>query len=455
MTHFGIICPPYPGHLNPLSALGRELQLRGHRVTVLQISDLEAKVRSEGLEFYPIGQSLYQPGLLKEVFRQLTQHSEIEALQYSVDFCRQMAEIICQDAPDAIRALGIEALLVDQLEPVGETVAEALGLPFVCISNGQAIHRRADVPPFFTAWSYQDSWWARLRNQVAYYILDQSCRPILRVINHYRRQWNLPPYRHIYASLSQLAHLSQQPANFDFPCPNLPKHFHYVGPFRNVSPQAIEFPFERLTGQPLIYASLGSVQNTKQEIFHCIAAACEGLEVQLVITHGGGMSTEAVQSLPGSPLVVEYAPQTKVLAKADLTITHGGMNTVLDSLSHGVPLVVIPITFEQPGTGARVRSTGTGEVIPLKQLSVARLRNTIQRVLTEDAYARNAAKFQQAMQQFNGVKQAVEIIEQVIQPGINTLSTSTSSMSSNSSSGSGPGSGSGFTHQSRQPTRIG
>lgn len=415
MTHFGVICPPYPGHLNPLSALGRELQSRGHRVTFLQISDLERKVRSEGLDFYPIGQSLYQPGSLSETFNQLAKLSEIEALQYSVDFCRHITEIICQDAPNAIRSAGIEALLVDQLEPVGESVAESLGIPFICVSSGQAIHRRSDVPPFFTSWSYQNTWWARLRNQIAYFVLDQSCRPILQVVNHYRRQWNLPPYRNIYASLAKLAHISQQPATFDFPCLNLPNHFHYVGPFRNSSPQSVSFPFERLTGQPLIYASLGSVQNTKQEIFHCIAAACEGLNVQLVIAHGGGMTAEAICSLPGSPLVVEYAPQTEVLAKASLTITHGGMNTVLDSLSHGVPLIVIPITFEQPGTGARVRSTGTGEVIPLKQLNLTRLRTAIQQVLTEERYVRNVLKVQQAMQGVDGAKQAADIIEQAIQ----------------------------------------
>jgi len=39
------------------------------------------------------------------------------------------------------------------------------------------------------------------------------------------------------------------------------------------------------------------------------------------------------------PLVVEYAPQLELLAKARLTITHAGLNTVLDSLSNGVPLV--------------------------------------------------------------------------------------------------------------------
>jgi zeaxanthin glucosyltransferase len=414
MTHFGIICPPYPGHINPLAALGREMRSRNHQVTFLQISDLEPKIRSEGLNFYPIGESLYRPGLVAETFEQLGKLSEIKALRYSVNFCQLVTEIICQDAPNAIKATGIEALLVDQLEPVGETIAESLNLPFICISSGQAIHRRQDVPPFFTRWSYQDAWWARMRNQVAYHILDYSCQPILQVINQYRRQWKLPPYRQMYASNARLAHISQQPAAFDFPCPNLPQHLHYTGPFRNPSPRVVPFPFEQLTGQPLIYASLGSVQNTKHHLFRTIAAACEGLDVQLVITHGGSMSHETVQSLPGSPLVVEYAPQVEVLAKASLTITHGGMNTVMDSLSHGVPLVCIPITFEQPGTGARIKTTGTGEVLALSRLRVPKLRKAIQRVLTEHSYLENARRIQQAIQEAGGVKRAADIIEEAI-----------------------------------------
>ena len=422
MTHFGIICPPYPGHLNPQAALGRELQNRGHRVTLLQIPDVALKVRSEGLEFYPLGQSTYQPGSLAKTFQQLGQLSEIEALNYSVDFCQQVTEIICRDAPGAIAELGIEVLLVDQLEPAGETVAAGLNLPFVAVSCGQAIHRRADIPPFFTPWRYQNALWAKLRNQIAYYILDRSCKPILDTINHYRRQWNLPPYRELYASSAHLAHVSQQPAAFDFPCPDLPSHFHYTGPFRNPSPCAIDFPFEQLTGQPLIYASLGSVQNTKADLFRTIAAACEGLDVQLLIAHGGGISAEDAESFPGSPLVMEYVPQVEVLARASLTITHGGLNTVLDSLTHGVPLVAIPITFEQPGTGARIRETGVGEVLPLKQLRVKRLRKAIQQVLTKASYAQNAARIQQSIREAGGVQRAADIIEQAVNPSRQELS---------------------------------
>lgn len=82
-----------------------------------------------------------------------------------------------------------------------------------------------------------------------------------------RQQWKLLPYRHIYASHAGLAHISQEPAAFDCSCPDLPKHLHYIGPLRSPSPHSIPFPFERLTGQPLIYASPGSVQNSKQDVF--------------------------------------------------------------------------------------------------------------------------------------------------------------------------------------------
>lgn len=416
MTHFGVICPPYSGHINPQAALGRELQARGHRLTFLQLPDLEEKVRAAGVGFCPIGSTLYKPGSLAEMFEQLAKLNGIKSLQYSVEFCRHMAEIVCQDAPDAIAREGIEVLIADQLEPVGETIAESLNLPFICVSCAQAIHRRADVPPFFTLWPYRNNLRARLQNQIAYYILDRSCGPILQEINRYRQRFNLPLYKQIYRSNARLAHISQQPPAFDFPLKDLPEHFHYVGPLRTPSPQSIPFPFDRLNGKPLIYASLGSIQNTKKDVFYGIAAACEGLDAQLVITLGGGMPIDALSDLPGSPLVVDNAPQTDIIAKSSLTITHGGLNTVLDSLSYGVPMVALPITFEQPGTGARIRWTGVGEVIPIDQVDTANLKTAVKQVFTEQSYRQNARRIQDSIAEAGGASRAADIIEQAMQP---------------------------------------
>ncbi|GFE69556.1 glycosyltransferase [Chroococcus sp. FPU101] len=414
MTHFGIICPPVSGHINPMAALGRELIQRGHRVTVFQLPDVAAKIITEGLEYRPIGQSDHLIGSLPESITQLGKLSGLAALRFALQAIEKTTNAVCRDAPQAIQAQGIEALLVDQTEPAGATVADYLDLPFVTICCAMNINREPTIPPIFTAWPYQTNPLACLRNQFGYALFDWLTQPVQKVIARYRQQWQLKSYQHYDDSFSRLAQISQQPPAFDFKRKALPKNFYYTGPFRSPSPQMIPFPYEKLTGQPLIYASLGTQQNTKAELFHQIAAACEGLEVQLVISHGGGMDEASIQQLAGSPLVVSYAPQYELLAKAQLTITHAGLNTVLDSLTHGVPLVAIPITYEQPAIASRLQWLNVGEVIPLNQVSIPKLKNKIEQVLTNDIYRQNAAKLKTSIQQAGGVKRAAEIIEQVI-----------------------------------------
>ncbi|WP_417735434.1 glycosyltransferase [Rosistilla oblonga] len=120
----------------------------------------------------------------------------------------------------------------------------------------------------------------------------------------------------------------------EFPRSDLPEWLHFTGPFHNdVGRTPIEFPFDQLTGQPLVYASLGTIYDNMNKRFHQIAEACASLEVQLVISLGGSMEGESIPSYPGSPLVVRYAPQLDLLDPAALTITHGGMNTTLECLT--------------------------------------------------------------------------------------------------------------------------
>lgn len=420
MTHFGALTSAFPGHLNPMMALGRELQQRGHRLTFLQIQDkkVRAKLEEEELEFYPIGEFDYPDGSLNNCLIHLGKLDGISAVRYWHREHQILSGIICRDVPKAIEKLGIETLLVDQLEPAGAAVAEYLDIPFITICNALILNREPGVPPIFTNWTYRKSWWAHLRNQIFYHLGDLGVRQFNAVLADYRREWKLPRLKgsELLFANSQLAQISQQPKIFDFPREHLPKCFHYTGPFRHRSPQNITFPFERLTGQPLIYASLGTLQTSKYEIFYCIAEACTGIEnIQLVITHGGGMSKEQQNQLPGSPLVVSYAPQLQVLEKASLAITHAGLNTVLDALSCGVPLLAIPITFEQPAIGAQVKYQGVGEVIPAHHLDVFNLRATIQKMLQEHSYyAQRALSFKRSMQGETGVKKASDIIERVV-----------------------------------------
>lgn len=151
------------------------------------------------------------------------------------------------------------------------------------------------------------------------------------------------------------------------------------------------FPWERLDGRPLVYASLGTLQNGVESIFREIVEACSGLGVQLVLSLGGsGIALEQIQATDRRALIVPFAPQLELLRRASLCITHAGLNTVLEALSQGVPIVAVPITNDQPGVAARAAWSGTGKVVPFKGLKAEALRAAIKRVLEDPRYRANA-----------------------------------------------------------------
>jgi zeaxanthin glucosyltransferase len=411
MTHFGIISPPVSGHLHPLSALGRELQARGHRATCFQVRDVEEKIRALGIDFCPIGESDYPPGSLPQSLAQLGRLKGLAALRFTIGAVAQTSSMVCRDAPAAIRRAGIDVLLVDQMEPAGGAVAEHLGLPFITVCNALALNRDPVIPPPFTGWSYREAGWAKLRNGIGYAASDWLMSPVSKAVGEYRMKWKLPPIHSPDESYSKLAQICQMPREFDFPRTQLPAGFHYVGPLRRPLPEQVPFPWERLDGRPLVYASLGTLQNNREDLFRCIAEACRGLDVQVVLNHVGGLSPQEAANLPQDCVVVSYAPQVELLAHAKLTITHAGLNTVLDSLIHGVPMVAIPITYEQPAISRRVEWTGSGRSVPLAALNVKLLRAAVSDVLHESKYGESARRIGESIHEAGGVRRGADLVE--------------------------------------------
>lgn len=423
MTHFGILCPAATGHLNTMLPLGRELQRRGHRVTLIGFVDAKTNAIAAELEFCPIAESEYPLGSTARSFAHLGELKGIAALRYTVGVFKQSTALILQNTPETIKQTGVEALLVDQTTRAGGSVAEFLGIPFINVCSALVLNRNDSVPPFSTSWNYNAVWWARLRNQAGNSLLRRILKPVGQVIDEYRKQWKLPLYSSANDIYSKLAIVSQQPIEFEFPRTDLPQWFHFTGPYHDsTGRQKVDFPFEKLNGKRIIYASMGTLQNRLIGIFQKIASACEGLDAQLVISLGSSATPESLPELPGNPLVVGYAPQLELLKKASLTITHAGLNTTLESLSNGVPMVAIPIANDQPGVAARIAWTGVGEFIPVSRLNVPGLRAAIEKVLTETSYKQNAVRLQQAIQTAGGVTRAADIVEQVIATGKPVLS---------------------------------
>lgn len=418
MTHFGLLCPAAAGHLNPMTTLGYELKQRGHRVTLIGILDAQAQALSAGLEFQVVGEQAFPLGATATALCKLGELSGLAALRYTIDLFKRQTLLFFDEAPAVIDQAGVEALLIDQTSFSGSTIAHHLKLPFVTVTCALLLNRDPYVPPFNMTWDYSPTLKAKLRNQLGYSLLTRAAKPITEVVVDRRQTWGLPAFQHIEDRFSKLAQICQQPPEFEFPRQNLPPCFHFTGPLVNPqSRQPAAFPWEKLTGQPLIYASLGTVQNQLTHVFGAIAAACQDLDAQLVIALGGGMAPAALGDLPGNPLVMGYAPQLELLQRASLTITHAGLNTVLESLSNGVPLVAIPIANDQPGVAARVAWAGTGEIVPLKGIDSDKLRVAITHVLGNLSYREHALRLQDSIRRAGGVTKAADIVEKAISTG--------------------------------------
>ena len=417
MTHFGLICPASTGHLNTMLPLGKELKRRGHRVTTIGILDAEAKTLAAGLEFVAYGTEEYSKEGRAEALNHLSKLSGLAAFRYTITLFKDGTNVLLRDAPQVIKNAGVDALLIDQASS-GGSIADFLDIPFITICSAVVLNQDENVPHYSSNWKYNPAWWAKLRNRATWTFYNTLGKPIKKVVAEYRRQWNLPLYSDPNDAYSLLAQISQQPAELEFPRENLPKCFHFTGPYHySGTREPVSFPWDQLTGKPLIYASMGTVQNHLVDIFYQIAAACEGLDAQLVISLGGSATPESLPNLAGNPLVVEYAPQLEILQKATLTITHAGMNTTLECLSNAVPMVAIPIANDQPGVAARIAWTGAGAAIPLKGLTVPRLRTAISQVLTQPSYKQNALRLQKAIKRAGGVTRAADIIERAVSTG--------------------------------------
>jgi zeaxanthin glucosyltransferase len=423
MPHLGLICPELSGHLNPMTTLGRELKRRGHCVTLIGRPDARIKVESRGLEFASIGDRDFPVGSMALMTAQLGQSGGLSAIRLTAELLRRAAVTILEQAPEAVRGAKIDALLVDQVTPAGETVAEMLRLPFLTICNALALNSEPAIPPAVTPWRYRRGRLWRFRNALGETIFRWVAKPIVREINTRRLRHGLPPLTGSVFESASLAQIAQQPAFFDYPRERLPDSFHYTGPWHAMEAgDKLEFPWEKLDGRPLIYASMGTLQNRQKPIFETIAAACAELGAQLVLSLGSrDQGFEA--KFAGTPIVVPFAPQLELLRRASLTITHAGLNTALESLAQGVPMVAIPIANDQPGVASRLEWLGVAEVVQPSRLTVSRLRANVRGVLRKPHYRARAQQWKAEIARAEGLTQAANIVERAIESRRRVLRT--------------------------------
>jgi zeaxanthin glucosyltransferase len=414
----GFISPFVPGHLNPMTTLARQLQSRDLDVVYISSPVVEAVIRANGLPFASFGEKESSSAANETFKTRLAQLSKLQgddATRLVLQIVASRTETMLHSLPGVIADEGVDALVIDTYQFYAELVPIHLGIPYIHVSNALPFDYSGYTPLCLYGWPHETTSAALTRNRdgVAKFAVMLTEANV--GVRAYARSLGLEiDWENPGSTISKLAWITQMPRGFDFESSSWPPQFHYTGPFHDGMGRAkVDFPWDQLTGEPIVYASMGTVANGRPEIFRTIVSAvAKHKNVQLVLVIGSQLDPEQIGPAPSNAIIVKQAPQLELLKQTSVCITHAGLNTVLEALAQGVPQVAIPVTHDQPGVAARIADKRTGLVTSLDKLTDSHLSSLLDEVLKDSTFRSAAREIQQAIVETNGLSRAADLIEQ-------------------------------------------
>jgi MGT family glycosyltransferase len=392
-----VLAYPTHGHLAPILPVAAELARRGEEVVFYGTGRSRARIEAAGARFrlYPRRHDDFSPTPPTEgLFNDMARLSALTA-----DILPGLLEDARTAQPDY--------LLIDTKSLWGRLVGAILGIPAVTLSVVFAIQPESLPVPALVGYLYHGAPPAALRSGLL------ALGEYLETARLLGRKYGVAlPGIVEYLGNPQPLNLIFTSREFQLNGPSFGDAFRFVGP--SIPPGrdvAIDFPFDRLTGAPLLYVSLGTTFNRAPEFYRACFEAFAAMPWQVVLSTGGAPAAE-LGSPPANFLVREFVPQLPLLERADAFLTHGGMNSANEGLWHGVPLIVVPQRGDQHVVAARVAELGAGLRVLPHEATPERLREAAAAVLGEPAFRERARELGATLRAAGGyVRAADEVID--------------------------------------------
>ena len=314
---FGFICPNVPGHLNPITTLARHLHMRNHDVVFLYSSG------AAGLPFVPANEK----DVISEHIAEFSKKQGEDALRLGIRVLVSQAESIVKSLPNIVQSNQIDALVIDCANFYAELPAIQLGIPYIHVSAAMHFDYSGHTPLSRYGWPHETTAAGLARNQDGIAKFVQMLNEANGGIRAHagaaglKIDWDNPG-----STLSPWASVSQVPKAFDFESSHWPPQFHHTGPFHDgKGREPVDFPWDRITGEPLIYASMGTIVNGRADVFRTIIAAlAKNKGLQLVLSIGDQIDPQQLGPAPKNAIIVKRVPQLELLKLASVCITHAG-----------------------------------------------------------------------------------------------------------------------------------
>lgn len=363
--HIACIAPAAEGHVNPTLPLVEELGKRGHRVTYATGGALVRAARSAGADTIDMGGEIVDPptGLNSGINPVMMAQMMHRFLDHAREWLPVLAERLAEDMPDVI--------CYDVMTMIGPMLAEKLGVPAVALVPNFAANERFSLADMFMpdgidfdAPELREAHAERVRLAEEFGVTTPAS------------MFDVTP-----ADLN----LVFIPRSFQLASETFDDRFRFLGPSLGRRVDSDPFAPDE-TRQRLLYISLGTAFNDRPDFFRrCLEAFGDG-KWHVAMSVGHRIDPADLGEVPDNFDVRPRFDQPAVLEHADVFLSHTGMNSTMESVYHGVPLVAHPQMPEQRANAHRVEELGYGQVLP-DEFTATELRELVDEV-ADDSHVR-------------------------------------------------------------------
>lgn len=422
----------FPGDLNPCLAVALALRARGHEVAFYTGARAAGALDLLGIRHFPMHHAdeeiLYhslkdaQGTGLASSLRELVRLRPTLRIWLADPVAGQVAdlkEILEQWQPDVIVC---EPMIWAPYLVLHETHAipvAILSWAAACMLSG------SDAMLWGLGLRPPSNRLQRLRNVTVRNVVTFANRDFRNRVSALRARYGLAPLTMPimdFAGTMPLYMVASVP-ELDFNRRGLPPSVHYVGhcAWARHPEGAPAWLDELPADRPLVYVTEGTIESGEPRLLQAAASGLAGLPMQVLIKDAQildpGRDAEAVglgalaPNVRRETFVLGGGWQSDVLARTNVFITNGGAGSVLAALAAGVPLIVVPTTWDKPENAQRVVAAGAGVSIAARRCTPRRLREAVQHVLANPSYRENARRIGDSLKRHGGPATAASLLE--------------------------------------------
>ncbi|HKE54731.1 MAG TPA: glycosyltransferase [Actinomycetota bacterium] len=281
------------------------------------------------------------------------------------------------------------------------------GAPWVRIMSCNPLEMKdPDLPPTFSGYPTNDrADWDAFRGEV-----ERTHRGTWERYNAFITDSGAPPLPDLeFIHESDHLNLSVFPAAADYPRSRpLAPTWHRLASSVRQTEEAWEVPESLRSDGALVYLSLGSLGSADVQLMKRLVAVLAETRHRYVVSKGPRADEF---DLPDNMWGDARVPQTNVIPRCDLVITHGGNNTTTEALHFGKPMIVLPLFWDQYDNAQRVDELGFGVRLPTYAFEEDDLRSAVDRLVADEALRARMDAVGEAIRAEDGLGRAADLIE--------------------------------------------